>query len=231
MHKTVSQRRQAIANRHPEWEEMCLNKYLERSLLHFSDEPLVITDEVSLDYKSIFSQSERLAKGLTGFGISQGDRVGLLMANYPVTVSLLFAIWRVGAVAVAINTLYNVSELEHVVRESGCNLIISMAKFGSRRFDTELDSHMPGWRDGDCASFPELRGGMVYDADNPDKFFSAMPSTELPTQITSPHDPAVIMFTSGTTGAPKGVIQTHDNLLRAAYAGAVSYTHLRAHET
>jgi fatty-acyl-CoA synthase len=217
---SIEERRQAIASRHPVWEEMSLNAYLQRSLEHFADEPLIITDQETVDYATIFKQSERLAAGLSGLGISRGDRVGLLMANYPITVSLMFAIWRVGAVAVAINTLYGAKELDHVVHEAGCNLIISMAGFGSRQYDAELDVQLPGWRTGNCADLPELRGGLVYDADSPDQFLSALPSGDLPKEGASPHDPAVIMFTSGTTGAPKGVVQTHDNLLRAAYAGA-----------
>ncbi|WP_234831781.1 class I adenylate-forming enzyme family protein [Sphingobium yanoikuyae] len=199
---------------------MTLDAYLERAQRHFSAKPLVITDALTLDYAAVETQSKRLAGGLAGLGIRPGDRVGLMMGNYPVTVSLMFAIWRAGAVAVAINTLYGVRELEYVIREAGCNLLISMVRFGSRRFDQDLDRDIPGWRTGSCSSLPELRGGLVYDADKPEEFFAALPAGETPDRSAAPHDPAVIMFTSGTTGAPKGVVQTHDNLLRAAYGGA-----------
>lgn len=220
MSGSVAERRQAMSERHPVWAEMTLDAYLQGAQKHFAAKPLVITDAETLDYAAVLTQSERFAAGFAGLGIGRGDRVGLLMANYPVTVSLMFAIWRVGAVAVAINTLYGPKELEYVIREAGCNLIISMAQFGSRRFDLELDAQMPGWRTGECLALPELRGGLVYDAQVPQAFLASLPAGKLPVQGAAPHDPAVIMFTSGTTGAPKGVVQTHDNLLRAAYAGA-----------
>jgi len=218
--ESVAARRQAMADRHPAWQEMTLDAYLTRSLDHFADRPLVITDAETLDYATVDAQSRRIAAGLCAMGIQQGERVGLLMANYPITVPLLFAIWRAGAVAVAINTLYGPKELEYVVREAGCNLIVSMAGFGSRRYDLELDAQIPGWRTGRCLALPELRGGLVYDANLPEDFLAALPAGEPPLRMAAAHDPAVIMFTSGTTGAPKGVMQTHDNLLRAAYAGA-----------
>jgi len=218
--ESTAERRQAMSDRHPVWEEMTLDAYLRRAQQHFAAKPLVITDAETLDYGAVHTQSERFAAALAGLGIGRGDRVGLLLANYPVTVSLMFAIWRAGAVAVAINTLYGPSELDYVVREAGCHLVISMARFGSRRYDLELDAQMPGWRTGDCPALPELRGGLVYDAEAPQAFLASLPPGELPAQSAAPHDPAVIMFTSGTTGAPKGVMQTHDNLLRAAYAGA-----------
>lgn len=220
MVESIAERRQAISVRHPVWEEMTLDAYLRHAQRHFAAKPLVITDAQTLDYADVLAQSERLAAGLAGLGINRGDRVGLLLANYPFTVSLLFAIWRAGAIAVAINTLYGPKELEYVVGEAGCNLLISMARFGSRRFDHDLDVQMPGWRTGTCAALPELRGGLVYDVEAPQDFFAALPAGELPAESADPHDPAVIMFTSGTTGSPKGVMQTHDNLLRAAYAGA-----------
>ncbi len=216
----IAKRRKAMSDRHPVWDEMTLDAYLRRVQAHFAAKPLVITDAQTLDYAEVLRQSECFAAALAGLGIGRGDRVGLLLANYPITVSLMFAIWRTGAIAVAINTLYGPKDLEYVVRESGCNLLISMARFGSRRYDLELDAQMPGWRDGTCAALPELRGGLVYDVDAPQGFLDSLPAGALPTQGASPHDPAVIMFTSGTTGAPKGVMQTHDNLLRAAYAGA-----------
>jgi fatty-acyl-CoA synthase len=218
--ESVAERRRAMANRHPAWETMTLAAYLERAQQDFAHEPLVITDAETLSYAEVYSQSQRLAAALSALGIKPGDHVGLMMANYPITVPLMFAIWRAGAVAVAINTLFGPKELEYVIGEAECHLVISMARFGSRRFDLELDAKIPGWRTGDCAALPELRGGLVYDLDAPGAFYTALPTGELPTRGAGPHDPAVIMFTSGTTGAPKGVVQTHDNLLRAAYAGA-----------
>jgi fatty-acyl-CoA synthase len=209
-----------MADRHPVWQEMTLDAYLARIQPDFADRPLVITDTVTLSYANIEQQSGRIAVGLAAMGVGRGDRIGLLMANYPITVSLLFGIWRAGAIAVAINTLYKTDELEYVLRESGCRLLIAMAGFGSRRFDRDLDQHLPGWREGRCAALPELKGGMVYDDAAPDDFIDALPQGRALANPASPHDPAVIMFTSGTTGSPKGVVQTHDNLLRAAYAGA-----------
>lgn len=220
MEEMIAARRRAMADRHPVWQEMTLDAYLTRIQPDFADRPLVITDTVTLSYADIAQQSGRIAVGLAAMGVKRGDRIGLLMANYPVTVSLLFGIWRTGAIAVAINTLYKTDELEYVLRESGCRLLIAMAGFGSRRFDRDLDQHLPGWREGRCAALPELKGGMVYDDAAPGDFIDALPQGRAPTNPAGPHDPAVIMFTSGTTGSPKGVVQTHDNLLRAAYAGA-----------
>jgi len=216
----IAARRRAMADRHPVWQEMTLDAYLVRIQPDFAERPLVITDTVTLSYADIEQQSGRIAVGLAAMGVGRGDRIGLLMANYPITVSLLFGIWRAGAIAVAINTLYKTDELEYVLRESGCRLLIAMAGFGSRRFDRDLDQHLPGWREGRCAALPELKGGMVYDDAAPDDFIDALPQGRALANPASPHDPAVIMFTSGTTGSPKGVVQTHDNLLRAAYAGA-----------
>jgi fatty-acyl-CoA synthase len=216
----IAARRQAMAERHPIWQEMTLDAYLARIQPDFADRPLVITDTLTLSYADIEQQSVRIAAGLAAMGVGRGDRVGLLMANYPITVALLFGIWRAGAVAVAINTLYKTDELEYVLRESGCRLLIAMAGFGSRRFDRDLDQHLPGWREGRCVALPELKGGMVYDDAAPGDFIDALLQGQTPTNPAGPHDPAVIMFTSGTTGSPKGVVQTHDNLLRAAYAGA-----------
>lgn len=218
--EAIAERRRAMSDRHPIWEEVTLDAYLARTQRYFAAKPLVITDAETLDYAAVHAQSERFAAALGGLGVSRGDRVGLLLANYPITVSLMFAIWRAGCVAVAINTLYAPKDLEYVIREAGCNVLISMARFGSRRYDLELDAQMPGWRTGDCAALPELRAGLVYDAEAPHAFIDSLPVGALPSQGADPHDPAVIMFTSGTTGSPKGVMQTHDNLLRAAYAGA-----------
>ena len=220
MSESIATRRQKIADRHPAWREMTLDAYLASIQGDYAARPLVITDAATLSYAKVDRQSQRIANGLATLGIARGDRVGLLMANYPVAVPLLFGIWRAGAIVVAINTLYNADELRFVLRESGCALLIAMASFGSRRFDAELDAGMPGWRDGSHENLPELKHGLVYDPAAPQDFFDELQDGPPPAHSADPHDPAVIMFTSGTTGAPKGVMQTHDNLLRAAYAGA-----------
>jgi fatty-acyl-CoA synthase len=216
--------RQVIADRHPQWPSWTLHAYLDWTLADFADRPMVITDGETLTYADVAQLSRRLAEGLAARNISQGDRVGMVMANDPMTVPLLFAVWRLGAIAVPINTLYRTEELAYSVREAGCSLLITMSSFGSRDFPLMLDEVLPGWRSGECASAPELRGGLVFDREEPGTFeqelcTSAKAVDYEPISV-DVGDTAVIMFTSGTTGSPKGVEITHDNLMRAAYAGA-----------
>jgi fatty-acyl-CoA synthase len=223
-HSQMLHHRQVIADRHPEWRMWTLHGYLDWALDDYTDRPLVITDDETLTYARVCQLSWRLAAGLAVRNITKGDRVGLIMANDPMTVPLLFAVWRLGAIAVPINTLYRPDELAYAVREAGCSLLITMRSFGSRGFPEMLDEVLPGWRSGSCANAPELRAGIVFDRGTPESFVQELcdGAKDLEDGLFSPEvsDTAVIMFTSGTTGSPKGVEITHDNLMRAAYAGA-----------
>lgn len=217
----VTMRRDAIASRHPEWAWTSLHGYLDWTLADFAARPLVVTDGRTLTYDEVADLSVRLAAGIQARGVRPGDRVGVVMANDPMTVPLLFAIWRAGAVAVPLNTLYRLDELEFALREAGCALLVAMRGFGSRDLAAELDAALPGWREGSCATLPELVcGGLVFDRDGPDRLLEDLHGDRLAEPAVAADDTAVIMFTSGTTGAPKGVEITHDNLLRASYAGA-----------
>lgn len=222
MRPVTEERRNAIARRHPTWEERSLASYLDRAVQDFAEAPLVLTDDVALSYADVADQSRRLALLLMHHGIAPGERVGMVMANHPIAVPLLFAIWRVGAVAVPMNTLYRPTELEYAIREADCALLVIMERFGSRRYTTDLDVLVPGWRTGHSESLPTLRAALLFNDAEPLALLQSPKAAGdiLPDVAIDPHAPAVIMFTSGTTGFPKGVMQTHDNLLRAAYAGA-----------
>lgn len=211
---TVEARRAAMERRHPTWIPMTLDRYLALALSEFAQRPLVITDDASMTYTGIDLAATRVANMLRARGVRSGDRVAMLMANYPITVALLFGIWRAGATAVPLNTLYRSEELSFVLAQSSPRLVIAMSHFLKRDFGSELRAILPNEID-----------LLLYDHASPascELLAAIDTAVDAPAvTIEDPTDcPAVIMYTSGTTGSPKGVILTHDNLLRAAYAGA-----------
>jgi fatty-acyl-CoA synthase len=211
---SVDERRASMERRHPAWVPMPLDRYLARAAAEFADRPLVITDDVVMSYAEVDAAATRIAQMLRNRGIKPGDRVAMLMANYPITVALLFGIWRAEATAVPLNTLYRPEELGFVLGQSAPRLLIAMTRFLKRDYATEIPTILPAGVD-----------LLFYDPESPASSdlvaaIDAVTTIQPAGPVDAERFPAVIMYTSGTTGSPKGVILTHDNLLRAAYAGA-----------
>ena len=224
-------RQAALATRFPKWIARSLDGMLDLAAGEFPDRPYVITDERYWSYRELADWSLRLAAGLISAGVSPGDHVALLMANYPEFVALKYAISRVGAVAVPLNILNRQAELGYVLAQSDAVMLVTMDCF--RGLDTlaMLDQLMPGWeQDGGGQAFPKLRTVVVFPTGSEPARAQATPFAALEHRApeglafpsSAPDAVADIIYTSGTTGAPKGVMLSHDQVLRTAFTSALA---------
>ena len=221
------ERRALLSARYPRWLPKTMDAHLADVASRHPDRPLILTDEVTLSYADVVKRSESIAKGLSRLGVRRGDRVALVLANVPQFAPLVYAIWRLGAAAIPVNYLFRAKELAYVIGQSQCRLVITMSSFRGLDYLAALDEVVPGWQRGDFSPFANLAAVAVLDQARPgvltldDIEASGSADREpLAASGASPSDPAVVMYTSGTTGLPKGVIQTHDNLARSGFGGA-----------
>jgi acyl-CoA synthetase (AMP-forming)/AMP-acid ligase II len=201
----------------------------------YGDQVLLIADGDRLSYAEADRRSADLARCLLAQGVGKGSHVGIFMPNSVEWVVSWFAVTRIGATAVPINTFYKANELGWTARHADLSLIITQPRFLSHDFLQRLEEALPGLGDQkhpgqiEVPAAPYLRTVLVWGQTEKSWASSIgvhgdyeLPAVgkdlfnEVETCVT-PADALVIIYTSGSSGDPKGTVHTHGSLVRHTY--------------
>ncbi len=205
---------------------------------------LVFFDK-EMTYRELNSLVNRFAAGLQQLGLEKGDRVAVYMANCPQSVIAYYAVLRAGGIVVPSNPLYVAREFEHQVNDSGAKMAICLSLLYPRvkqaRPNTGLEhvivtnikEYFPGLVKLLFTLAKEKKDGHRVDisGDANTHWFqdvlSSAPDKPTPVEIDA-DDTAVLMYTGGTTGVPKGAQLTQSNVVSNAVATAIWLTGTQA---
>ncbi|HJQ69888.1 MAG TPA: AMP-binding protein [Blastocatellia bacterium] len=198
------------------------------------NEALIYPDRnLRYDFSQLEWFARQVAKGLLSIGVQRGDRVALWAPNIPEWVVLQFALAKIGAVLVTINTSLRESEIEYLLKQSETSTLITVAGFRDVDYVKTIYDIVPELRSSDegalqATRLPFLRNVIYIGDDHPGgmiRYDSLLTrsdgvSDEQLDEHSSTQDLDDVInmqYTSGTTGFPKGVMLTHRNIVNNAY--------------
>jgi acyl-CoA synthetase (AMP-forming)/AMP-acid ligase II len=190
---------------------------LEATASRLGDAPAVIDGGVSLSYAELLVESRTFAAALVARGIRTGERVSIWMPNSWRWIVAVLGIWQAGAALVPVNTRFKGAEASDILSRAGVRLVVTVADFLDTDYVAMLEE----------ASLPELADIVVAGGDAPgtaiawDEFLAfatpyAVGEVANRRKALTAENPSDILFTSGTTGQPKGVVMTHSRTLQVA---------------
>jgi fatty-acyl-CoA synthase len=172
------------------------------------------------------AETDRVAKGLLALGIQPGEKVSLWMPNRAEWIAIMFAVMKIGAILVPINTRFRTADLEYVVRQSNSTTLITVDRSGPVHYFDMVRELCPDVdqadRDGvGAALLPDLKRIVLLGqqrfpgthawVDVLARAENIPPATlDERQRAVNPDETVLIMYTSGTTGFPKGVMHTHN---------------------
>lgn len=172
------------------------------------DREFLIYEGERRSFNQLFDEADTIGAALQGAGIAPGDRVAIAMRNYPEWLAAYIGIVAIGAVAVPVNSWGKPADLAYTVQDAGAKLVFC----DQQRYDGIAQHVSP-----EAVTLVVVRGS---DADHPASLgrFLGGYAGNAPESVTiAPDDLAMIMYTSGTSGKPKGAASTHRAVCQAIY--------------
>jgi acyl-CoA synthetase (AMP-forming)/AMP-acid ligase II len=180
-----------------------------------------------LTYRTLDVEARRWASQLVALGVGKGARVGLLLGNGPTWLSVFAAVTRLGAVAVPLSTFFTPAELAYVVRHADLHGLVVHGSFLGRDQLAEVATALPGVASTDESSLhldvaPFLRWVGVTEPGGPVPSWAVdlnagatggWDGLDAAADAIHPTDPALMIYTSGSTATPKGVPHTHGSVM------------------
>lgn len=186
---------------------MNIAQHVERAARFFPDRAAILFEGGELSYRELNLRANRLANALKAHGVQRGDRVALYLPNIPDFAVCYLAALKAGAIAVSINSIFKSGEVKYIVNDSGSRLLFTVG---------DLVPNVPR---ADCPSLERIvmcegdAGG-----DLPLNEWLSRGAGNGGAMDLDREDPAVLLYTSGTTGFPKGATLTHGNVVSNMYA-------------
>ncbi|MBI2215662.1 MAG: long-chain fatty acid--CoA ligase [Candidatus Rokubacteria bacterium] len=177
---------------------MNIAELLERSAQHFPERTALVAGDRSWTYAQLDARTSTIAGGLQALGLAPGDRVGLHLPNVAEFPLAYYAAQKAGLVPISLNVTYKADEIAYIVNDAGPAAVITA---------DSVAGNLPS-RD----AMPSVRH--VLDA----KALAALAGRPLRAVDCDREATAAILYTSATTGRPKGVMLTHANVVSNAYA-------------
>jgi len=192
---------------------------LAESARRYPDKEALVLGETRLTYQQVWGMARRFAAVLRNDGVGPGDRVAVLLPNIPHFAFAYYGALALGATVVPVHALLKADEIAYTLTDSACVALITAAPL------------LP-----EAAKGAEIAGVRLYSVLDSDADFSEVARIDTMAMTVEPidalvprrpQDEAVILYTSGTTGKPKGAVLTHDNMIWNASMFAFDITDLQ----
>ena len=181
------------------WKAQTLGEVLARQAAERGAREALVTPAKRITYEELYLRAGSAACTLHSLGIRRGDHVGILMGNDEKWLALFYGAALLGAVTVPVNTRFKAPEIAYCLKQADCKALFYAPRFLNIDFRAMVKE--TGFRS-------------AFDVSRPlPEFTVSVGDVSL-----SPADPLLIQFTSGTTAYPKGVLLSHDSMLRDAWA-------------
>ncbi|GGN62944.1 class I adenylate-forming enzyme family protein [Oceanobacillus indicireducens] len=232
---SVEERRNKLENRFPVWPRDTLARHFEKATKAYAEKPFLYINGEEHRYGDIWERAIKYAKGFMQLGVKRRDHIAILMDNDASFPSLMIAASMVGAVFIPINSMLTKGEVEYILTQSDAKYLVLQEKVKDKLHGKAVKELMstPTFQENSVLekviSFEKV-GAEPID----EQFLSREDFLNGAKKISDseldarwelsryPDEVAIIMYTSGSTGSPKGVMLTDDMLLRCSYGTVLS---------